>query len=138
MKAYVSVSYSNRQILNPVIAAITESLNGFTIEAFVFVDHYQFNIEDEKQMMQQAMVDIDSADFLIAETSYKAIGIGVEAGYAIAKGKPVIYMRQQYAAHSTTVSGISNYHIVYADAVDLKQQLISILSNITRTLQQKK
>lgn len=138
MKAYVSVSYSNRQSLNYVIAAITESLSGFSIEAFVFVDHYQFNIEDEKQMMQQAMVDIDSADFLIAETSYKAIGIGVEAGYAIAKGKPVIYMRQQYAAHSTTVSGISNYHIVYADAVDLKQQLISILSNITRTLQQKK
>ncbi|GAB2815510.1 hypothetical protein [Ferruginibacter profundus] len=78
------------------------------------------------------MEAIDSSDIFIAETSYKAIGIGVEAGYAKAKQVPVIYMRQINAAHSTTVAGISNYRVIYADASDLQQQLQTILQLILK------
>ena len=100
------------------------------ITSLVFVDQYRFNAANEKQMMQQALLDIDHCDFLIAEASYKAIGIGVEAGYAKAKGKPVIYLRQQQAPHSTTVSGISDYTIIYDNTTDLKHQLIAVVSNM--------
>lgn len=134
MRAYVSVSYSNRPVLDDVVKAITTALSALNIAALVFVDQYHFNAADEKQMMQQALLDIDDCDLLIAETSYKAIGIGVEAGYAKAKGKPVIYLRQQQAPHSTTVSGISNLAIVYADAADLEAQLNSVLNKITKSI----
>ena len=73
------------------------------------------------------MAEIDRCDLLIAETSEKGIGIGIEVGYARAKGKPVIYCRHQEAEHSTTVSGMSDFQLVYQDTEDLKTKLNTIL-----------
>jgi 2'-deoxynucleoside 5'-phosphate N-hydrolase len=53
-------------------------------------------------------------------------------GYAKAKHKPVIYMRQKDAPHSTTVAGISDYHIFYADMEDIQQQLQSVIVSILK------
>lgn len=134
MKAYISVSFDKRKSLSKEITAIIETLNGFGILPFVFVDNYTFDPTQEQQMMRQAMTDIESCDIIIAETSDKAIGIGVEVGYAKAKGKTVIYLRQQDTAHSTTVSGISDYQIIYTNTVDLKKQLGVAISKLTNQL----
>ncbi|MBO9681861.1 MAG: nucleoside 2-deoxyribosyltransferase [Flavisolibacter sp.] len=127
MTAYISVSFRKKEVLSKELTAITDALNGFNIQAFVFVDNYAFSPAQEKQMMQQAMHDIDRCDLLIAETSDKGIGIGIEVGYAKAKNKPVIYVRHNTAEHSTTVLGISDFQIVYVDADDLKKQLFGVL-----------
>lgn len=123
MKAYIAISFSKRKILDSVIQTIENSLKEFQIQSFVFVNQYEFGPEQEKEMMQQAVQDLNSCDLLIAETSEKGIGIGIEVGYAKALGKPIFYMRQLEAAHSTTVSGISDYQIVYKDFFDLSLQL---------------
>lgn len=130
MRAYISVSFNKRKLLDKELTAIITTLKEFGIAAFVFVDHYKFELSEERQMMEQAMKDIDNCDLLIAETSDKGIGIGVEAGYAKAKNKPVIYLRQTDAAHSTTVSGISDSQIIYSDSGDLAKQLAVILDNL--------
>jgi nucleoside 2-deoxyribosyltransferase len=135
MKAYIAVSYSKRQMLTPAINAIVDTLKAFDMDPLVFVDNFQFDPLQEQQMMQRAMLEIANADLFIAETSDKAIGIGVEAGYAKASDKPVIYMRQQQADHSTTISGISDFQIIYKDADDLKDQLTETLTNIKRAKQ---
>lgn len=111
MKAYISVSFNNRKLVNNEIETIKDTLNVFNISSMVFVDHYKFDITQERQMMEQAMIDIDNCEILIAETTNKGIGIGVEVGYAKAKGKTVIYLRQQDAEHSTTVSGIVTFKL---------------------------
>ena len=85
--------------------------------------------------MQQALADIDVCDLLIAEVSDKAIGIGVEAGYAKGKGKPVIYIRQKDSEHSTTLSGISDYRIIYDNINDLELQLSACIKKILSELQ---
>lgn len=128
MKAYISVSFNNRNLLKNQLAAISDTLTDFNITPLIFVDKYKFDLAQERDMMARAMMDIDSADILIAEASVKAIGIGVEAGYAKAKGKPIIYIRHQDAEHSTTISGISDYIIVYVNADDLKKKLAQLLS----------
>ena len=130
MKAYIAVSYSKRKLVDKEIALIIETLNTFDISPFVFVDNYKFDILQEKQMMSQAMKDIENCDILIAETSEKGIGIGIEVGYAKAKDKIVIYLRQQNAEHSTTVSGISDFQIVYSNSEDLKIKLIDTLNQL--------
>jgi 2'-deoxynucleoside 5'-phosphate N-hydrolase len=130
MKAYISISFSKRKFLSKELNAINEILADFKTESFVFVDNYQFDATQERQMMIQAMNDIDNCDILIAETSEKGIGIGVEVGYAKAKNKPVIYLRQFEAEHSTTVSGISDFQVIYSNTLDLKTKLTTILSNI--------
>lgn len=130
MKAYISVSYSKRNLVDKEINVIVDTLSAFRISSFVFVDNYTFDLTQERQMMEQAMADIDNCDILLAETSDKGIGIGIEAGYAKAKGKIVIYLRRQDAEHSTTVSGISDFQIKYIDTTDLKKQLADTLDTL--------
>lgn len=130
MKAYIAVSYNKRKLVDKEIALIIETLNTFDISSFVFVDNYKFDLSQEKQMMSQAMNDIENCDILIAETSEKGIGIGIEVGFAKAKGKIVIYLRHQNAEHSTTVSGISDFQIVYSNNEDLKNKLIDLINQL--------
>ena len=131
MKAYISVSYNNRKNAGEVLHAIAEVLQKAGITPFVFVDVYSFSAAEEKEMMAQALRHIDSCDLLIAEVSEKAIGIGVEAGYAKAKGKPVIYIRNSNASHSTTLSGVSDYPVIYDNTEDLSKKLRIALDQIT-------
>ncbi|MFT3845597.1 MAG: hypothetical protein QM725_11120 [Lacibacter sp.] len=133
MKAYISVNFSKRKFLQHELDAIAEILTAFKILPFVFVDHYRFDPEQEQEMMMYAVKEIENSDLLIAETSYKGIGIGIgiEAGYAKGKGKPIIYMRHKNAEHSTTVSGVSDYHIIYSDEDEMKVKLNNVLQKIT-------
>jgi nucleoside 2-deoxyribosyltransferase len=123
MKAYIAISYAGRYQLKDELETICHALKDEGIESFVFVNQYQFRPEEEKLMMQQAMKEIDHCDILIAAASEKAIGIGIEAGYAKGKGKTVIYIRQEAAPHSTTLSGISDHQIIYSDLHHLSDQL---------------
>ncbi len=130
VKAYISISYSKRQVFGEVVNTIMNTLQACHVEPFVFVDHFRFDKEFERQMMNQALKELDECDLLIAETSDKAIGIGVEAGYAKAKGIPVFYLRREDAEHSTTVSGISDIQIIYHDIHDLSDQLHHAINTI--------
>ncbi len=123
MKAYIAISYAGRYQLKDELDTICHALKDEGIESFVFVNQYQFRPEEKKLMMQQAMKEIDHCDLLIAAASEKAIGIGIEAGYAKGKGKTVIYIRQEAAPHSTTLSGISDHQIIYSDLHHLSDQL---------------
>ena len=127
MKAYISVSFKNRKLLSSEIDTIIKVLTENSIDALVFVDKYRFQLSQEREMMQKAMEEIDNCDILIAETSEKGIGIGVEVGYAKGKGKTVIYLRQKDTEHSTTVAGSSDFQIIYSDSNDLRMQLLQII-----------
>ena len=123
MKAYISIGLKSRKTLEGEVLAIKETLSNLSIQSFIFVDAHRFHPSQEKEMMQQAMTDIDRCDLFIAEVSEKAIGVGVEAGYAKGKGKSVIYIRNSNAEHSTTISGIADFHIMYSDTDNLKISL---------------
>jgi len=130
MTAYISVSYSKRKELKWALDAMVATLRDLNIDAFIFATAHTFTVTQENQMMLLALAEIDRCDIFIAETSDKAIGIGIEAGYAKAKGKPVIYTRQITAEHSTTLSGISDYHFFYNDTNDLQHQLAAVINKI--------
>lgn len=129
-KAYLSIGYQNRRKLDAEITAIRELLSAHQIELFVFVDEYQFAPEEEKQMMLQAFRDISGSDLLLAEVSEKAIGVGIEIGYAAALGKPIIYLRQAHAEHSTTAAGTAGYSVIYTSAAEIAGLLAPILAKL--------
>ncbi|QNA46405.1 nucleoside 2-deoxyribosyltransferase [Lacibacter sediminis] len=130
MKAYISISYQRRRSLNTAITAIMSVLEEHQIESFVFVDHYKFEESQEEEMMRSALAELEQCDLLIAETSHKGIGIGIEAGYAKAKNKPVVYLRHKEAEHSTTLSGASDHRVIYKNTDDLQKQLVLIIKEI--------
>ena len=129
-QAYLSISFQNRKNLQAEINAIQQSLTAFNVQLLIFVDNYHFTKEQQKEMMQQAFADIDSADLLIAEVSEKAIGVGIEIGYAVASKKPVIYLKNEMAEHSTTAAGAATQMIIYQNSNDLEQKLMVVLSSI--------
>lgn len=130
MKAYISISYQKRRSLNTAITAIMTVLEEHQIESLVFVDQHKFEPEQEREMMQAALASLEQCDILIAETSHKGIGIGIEAGYAKAKKKQVVYLRHKESEHSTTLSGVSDYSVIYKSADDLQQQLHNVVKEI--------
>lgn len=123
MTAYIAISYEGRQRLSDELETICAALKESGIDPFVFVDHYTFHAAEEKAMMAQAMNEIDRCEILLAVASEKAIGIGIEAGYAKGTGKTVIYIRNAAAPHSTTLSGLSDQQIIFSDYQDLKIKL---------------
>lgn len=128
-QAYLSIGYQNRQKLEAEITAIRTALAAHQISLFVFVDQYRFAAEQEKEMMKQAFRDIARSDLLVAEVSEKAIGVGIEIGYAAALGKPIIYLRQARAEHSTTAAGTADYSLVYTHTGEIAGLLEPILAN---------
>ncbi len=127
MKAYISVSYTKRKELTNEIISLKKVLSQNKIDSIVFVDEYAFSAIEETEMMETAMKEIDHCDFLIAETSDKGIGICIEAGYAKAKNKPIIYMRKIAAEHSTTLAGLSDFKIIYTDTRDLEYKVLNVI-----------
>lgn len=133
MQAYIAVSYNKRKELQPVLDTIREALITQSITPLLFAELYIFNPSEEREMMRQAFAAIDSCDFLIAEVSDKAIGVGIETGYAKAKNKKIIYLRHKQAEHSTTLSGTADRAVIYTGTEDLKKQLAAILKEFALT-----
>ena len=127
-KAYLSIGYASRALLQTEIETIRQILSDYQISLFVFVDEYHFTAQEEKQMMQHAFAEIDTADLVIAEVSEKAIGVGIEIGYAAANHKPVIYLRKFHTQHSTTAAGSADHIIIYQNTRDLTESLASVLT----------
>ena len=128
LRAYLAISLDHRPHLASIIETLRSELKKYNIDLFIFVDHYHFSAYEEKLMMRTAFSEIDRSDILIAEVSTKAIGVGLEVGYAVAKNKPVWYLRNSSAPHSTTISGAAQEQLLYRDEQDLIEQMINLIA----------
>ena len=81
-------------------------------------------------MMQAACEEIQHSDILVAELSDKAIGIGIEIGYASALNIPILYLRRQGTEYSKTAGGLANTQFVYHGPEDLKEKLRISISEL--------
>ena len=129
-KAYLAISYSNRKLFNKEVNSLKNYLLTKNIELLVFVDKYNFAPNQEQEMMQTAFNEIDSSDILIAELTTKSIGVGIEIGYAVAKNKPVFYLRKTTSEYSTTAAGSSKFSIKYNNEIDLIIEIEKLLNSI--------
>ena len=122
----MGISKSNRPILKTEIQSLKNCLHQFDVTLNVFVDNYNYKNGEEREMMVQAFKEIEASDFFIAEVTKKAIGVGVEVGYARAINKPIIYLRRKGSSYSTTVAGSSDYCIEYESEKQLIKEIKSI------------
>ena len=125
--AYFGISKSNRVHFDKEINQLKKCLVKHSIKLLVFVDKYNFKLGQEKEMMTIAFEEIDSSNFLIVELTKKAIGVGVEVGYAFAKQIPIIYIKRKDANRSTTVEGCSDYSIEYENEFHLSEEIEKII-----------
>ena len=129
-RAFIAISYKNSRRLAAEIDIIVKTLREFGLESVVFVQKYYFSSSQSKEMMDKALKEIRSCDFLIAEVSEKAIGVGIEIGYAYGLGKPVIYVRKKGVEYSKTVGGLASGEVIYDNLKQLKANLAKIIQNL--------
>jgi hypothetical protein len=75
-----------------------------------------------KELMVETFRQIELSDFLIIEFSEKGVGLGIEAGYAHAKSKPVIVMAKTGSDISSTLAGIAKSVIFYDSVGELARK----------------
>ncbi len=130
MKAFLSYSFENKKEFKKLNKNLKEFLKKeFNIDCYSFVFDYKEKTTNKK-MMKDALELIDKSDLIIAELSYKSIGIGIEIGYAKANNKKIIYLKKTNAPLSTTAEGITDYLIEYKKEKDLFEKLTNVLNKI--------
>jgi nucleoside 2-deoxyribosyltransferase len=73
-----------------------------------------------QELMRITFEEIDESDFVILEMSEKGVGLGVEAGYAIAREKPLIVLIKKGLELSNTMQGIADIVIPYCQPEEIK------------------
>ena len=117
--------YRNREHVEGVIGALESA--GFEVFCFVRDAEKWGDIQFEpNRMMKITFSQIDQSDIIIADVAGWPIGVGVEAGYAHAKGIPIICICLATKPLANTVAGLTKHVIRYEDYNDLSRKLISL------------
>lgn len=75
--------------------------------------------EGTAELMQSSFSRIDESDALIIEFSRKGVGLGIEAGYAYAIGKPVYVIAFSDSTIPKTLSSIATEIVYYKNLDEL-------------------
>ncbi|HLW42542.1 MAG TPA: hypothetical protein VKY82_09275 [Flavobacterium sp.] len=130
MKAYISVDTDTRKLLGKEIIALGMALSTANVEQFIFVDKHPREAGQEVEMLQKAMKEIDTCNFIIVEATNINVTSCVELGYAKAKRKPIVYLQKAEATSDEIIFALSNFHILYSSPKDLFDQLTEFLKNV--------
>ncbi len=71
-------------------------------------------------LMQKTFEHINHSDLVLIDLSEKGVGLGIEAGYAHAKQKPIIVIAKKGSDLSATLKGISSSVHFYGTKKDLR------------------
>lgn len=124
MKIFLSIKYhpdqSNRERIEQILSALEKNGNKATcivrdIEAWGTI-HYE-----PRELMQITFREIRSSQRVIVDLTEKGVGVGIEAGYAVARGIELITIAQAGSEISTTLAGISSKVLYYDHPDDLEQ-----------------
>ena len=129
MKAFLSIKFPgddrNREWVETIIRAIEEA--GFDVFCFRRdAEEWGGKQFTPEKMMRLTFDRINHSDLVIADVSDWPIGVGVEAGYAHAKGIPIICICPETKPVANTVGGIAKKVVRYSDYEDLRSKLISL------------
>lgn len=128
-KVFIAYSFANKNEFENLNSQLKKFLQeNYNAEVSSFVFDSEENM-DHETMMKLALEMIDKSQIIIAELTYKPIGVGLEVGYAKAKNKKIIYIHKLGSELSTTVNGIADYRIEYNNIDDLLLKLKESLYN---------
>jgi len=82
---------------------------------------------DSRELMQITMREIRNTHLVVVELSEKGVGVGIEAGYATARGIQVITIASRDCEVSATLAGISEDVFYYTQTAELNAYFQRIL-----------
>jgi len=122
MKAYIGIKFHPDNRNRATIELLSQLLASCGFETVcVRRDLEQWGAVpfSPEALMQQTCTVIDTCDLVVIELTEKGVGLGIEAGYAYARGLPVVTIARVGADISTTLRGISTAVCLYRGATEL-------------------
>ncbi len=122
MKAFLSIKYHpdlhNKDKIE-IIMRILEScgINPFCV-ARDFEKWGQVHF-DPQELMSITLREIRSTHLVVVDLEEKGVGVGIECGYAAARGIPIVTIAPRGSDVSLTLQGISREIVYYTAADDL-------------------
>jgi nucleoside 2-deoxyribosyltransferase len=128
-KAYLAIKYhpdnQNRQLIEKLAVVLEQA--GWSSRVVVR------DLEDwgriaftPRELMERSLELLSACELCVVECSEKGAGIGVEAGYAHAKGIPILLLARHGSHISTTLRGIARQIILYNSPEELTEQIINL------------
>jgi hypothetical protein len=115
-QAYLGIKYYKDNRNQPKIARLSRQLEqaGYTTVCITRdVEKWGVIRLSPPELMQRTFAVIDQADLIVMEMSEKGVGLGIEAGYAYAKGKYLLVVLPKERELSSTMAGIATKIIRY-------------------------
>ena len=124
MRAYISIKYrpdnSNRNCIEKIASALEQ--NGFETVCITRDIEKWGQIElSPEELMQRTFSEIDLSHLIVIDLTEKGVGLGIEAGYAYAKGIPIVVIAKKGSDISATLQGISQQLFLYGEFDDLRR-----------------
>jgi nucleoside 2-deoxyribosyltransferase len=123
MKVYIAIKYHhdcrNRSVIEQITSVLEEA--GYKTSCIIRdLEKWGIMAYESEELMVTAFAEIDSSDLIIIDVTEKGIGLGIEAGYAYAKGIPIYVIAHEGTEISNTMAGISEKILLYNKIEDLK------------------
>ena len=121
--------YSNKIRIEHILHSIAESgCQGQCVacDDEPFVKHHYW----ASDLMKKALSAIDAAQMVIVDATEKGVGVGIEAGYAFAKGIPIITIAEDGVHISDTLCGISAVIGNYTTPESLRDLLMETIKQV--------
>jgi nucleoside 2-deoxyribosyltransferase len=131
MKIFLSIKYHPDHRNRDLIESITQALQPHRVMCIARdVEEWGEKKFGSRELMQKTFDEIDSSDIVVVELSEKGVGVGIEAGYARAKGKPIITVARRGSDVSETLKGISREVFIYQGASELEKFFRTLMTQI--------
>ncbi|HTY81377.1 MAG TPA: nucleoside 2-deoxyribosyltransferase [Dehalococcoidales bacterium] len=134
MRVFLSIKFNSEEDNRKQIEEIISGIESSGAEVFCFCRDRELwgeTMYRAEELMELTLAEIDKSDVLVADVTDWPISVGVEAGYAFAKGKPIICVCQRQKRLATSVTGLTPHVIRYTDAKSLGKEIASILKKPT-------
>ena len=129
MTIYLAIKYHadlrNRELVEPILKRL-ESAHHKTLFALRDAENWGELSLSPRELMRKSFALLDAADLVLVELSEKGVGLGIEAGYAYARAKPIITLAKKGSDVSTTLRGISAEVLFYDSLTDLEKILVGL------------
>lgn len=124
LKAYLAIKFHPSGANRARIERVCAALEAAGIESVCVIrDLEQWGAVhfEPGELMRRSFELLDGCDLLVVELTEKGVGIGIEAGYAHAKGIPVVTIAEVGADISETLRGISREVLNYQTSAELAE-----------------
>lgn len=121
-KAYFGIKFYEDHSNRTEIELITAVLNAAGIQTVCMasdVEKWGSVKLSLPKLMERTFAEIEQSDMVILEMSEKGVGLGIEAGYAIAKNIPLVVLIKEGCKVSGTMKGIADEIIYYDQPEDI-------------------